>query len=627
MLVTARRADRLIDLEMMRVAVGNTLPTLGVFLAAAVGLYFTSRSPGDRFYDLWLAVIVGLCGVRMIISQLLARGLARYAQDSRTYPFPEIWCRAHRIGYILGALTLVALALFKMPQEPERVQFAQIIILSALAAGAVGVLAPMPRTGLVYIALLLLPPGFMIEISTAMSPLIGLLSLPFFVVMAIGIRNNHNLLRRSIQSQQDISDLMQTLREKNHAIAAANTHLEQRVTERTAELQAMAVRAEAANRAKSAFLATMSHEIRTPLNGVMGMAQAMQRSRLGVGQKRRLDTILESGRLLSGILNDVLDISRAEAGKLELRLAPTDMDAVIDSVMRLYQPMASDKGLALVRERDAGVEGLREGDEVRLRQIFGNLVANAIKFTDRGRVVVRTGSSEDSWTCAISDTGPGLDEHHRASVFDRFVQGPGSGVDRQGGTGLGLAICRDLTAAMGGSIDLASEPGRGAVFTVHLPLALCPASPAAPAHTEVTSPAFDHRRHRILVVDDNAANRQVLQALLGAMAAEVTLACDGHEAVRLWSEGRWDAVLMDINMPGMDGLEATRAIRAIEATRGQAPMPIVAVTASVLSHETGRYYEAGMTAVLAKPIELAELADLLDRLWTPAHELTDAAVG
>ncbi|WP_309627965.1 ATP-binding protein [Brevundimonas sp.] len=625
MLVTARRTDRLIDLEMMRVAVGNTLPTLGVFVAAAVGLYLVSRSPGERFYDLWLAVVLGLCALRMVVSQLLARGLARYAQDSRTYPFPDALCQAHRIGYILGALTLVAVALFRMPQEPERVQFAQIIIFSALAAGAVGVLAPMPRTGMAYIAMLLLPPGLMIAISTTMSPLVGLLSLPFSVVMAFGIRNNHQLLRRSIQSQQDISDLMQTLREKNHAIAAANTHLEQRVTERTAELQAMAVRAEAANRAKTAFLATMSHEIRTPLNGILGMAQAMHASRISVGQKRRLDTILESGRLLSGILNDVLDISRAEAGKLELRPAPTDMDALIDGVVRLYGPMACDKGLALLRERGPCVEGLREGDEVRLRQVMGNLVANAIKFTERGQVVIRTWSSEDSWSCAISDTGPGLDEHDRESVFDRFVHGPDIGAHRPGGTGLGLAICRDLTAAMGGRIDLVSEPGRGSVFTVHLPLALCPGSTLAPPDAAVASRAIEHHHNRILVVDDNAANRQVLQALLGAMAAEVTVACDGREAVRLWSEGTWDVVLMDINMPVMDGLDATRAIRGIEATRGQVPMPIVAVTASVLSHETGRYYAAGMTEVLAKPIELAELAGLLTRLRAPADGLAAVA--
>ena len=371
----------------------------------------------------------------------------------------------------------------------------------------------------------------------------------------------------------------------------------------------------------------MSHEIRTPLNGVLGMAQVMEASPLAAAQRRNLQTILESGRLLSDIVNDVLDISRAEAGKLELRLAPTDMDGLIDSVVRLYGPMAAEKGLALLVERGPHVDGLRMGDEVRLRQVLGNLLSNAIKFTNEGHVCVRTSSCGEAWLCEVSDTGPGMDAQARDTVFERFIQGHDHPSTTLAGTGLGLAICRDLTRAMGGHIDLVSAPGHGSSFNLHLPLARCEDAPSAASDTEIDFARTGARPARVLVVDDNAANRQVLKALLGAMEAEVTLACDGQEAVRLWTDGVWDIVLMDINMPVMDGLEATRAIRTLEAGRGHAPMPIIAVTASVLSHETARYYEAGMTAVVAKPIELADLASILARFHSADEAAENLAAG
>ena len=395
------------------------------------------------------------------------------------------------------------------------------------------------------------------------------------------------------------------------------------------EAQDLAVVAQTASRVKTEFLETMSHEIRTPLNGVLGMAQAMDRDTLSARQRTRLAMIHDSGATLLDVINAVLDISRIEAGKMEIVRAPFRLDALTDTLRQLYGGLAHDKGLDFTLEVAPGAGGWRDGDVARLRQVLSNLISNAIKFTDAGGVTVRIDGDARGLSCTVSDTGVGVPEARRAQIFEKFVQVDSSSTRRTGGSGLGLAICSELVTLMDGRIDFVGPPeGGGACFTFQIP---CPAvaSPEASTPVEVveTAPAIGGEL-RMLVVDDNAVNRAVLQAMLGHLGMVCGVARDGHEAVAMWEAASWDAILMDIHMPGMDGLEAGRIIRAREAAQGRTRTPILAVTASVLTHETDRYLAAGMDGFVAKPIAAQRLVTALDvALNGPSDDAPVAALG
>jgi len=390
------------------------------------------------------------------------------------------------------------------------------------------------------------------------------------------------------------------------------------------EAQALAFTAQTANRVKTEFLETMSHEIRTPLNGVLGMAQAMEHSELSPIQHGRLAVIQESGQALLGVINAILDISRIEAGKMELMSAPFNLDALADTLRRLYGGLAHDKGLNFALEVSPLASGWRKGDEARLRQVFSNLISNAIKFTDRGSVTIRIDGDQAGLRCEVIDTGVGIAPEQRAQVFEKFVQVDGSSTRRTGGSGLGLAICRELVTLMGGRIDVESAPSGGARFTFDAP---CPMADVQ-MEPGVDAPRSDLSDDglRVLIVDDNATNRTVLQAMLGHLDITCGVARDGHEAVEMWRAERWHAILMDIHMPRMDGLEAGRAIRSLEASENRPRTPIVAVTASVLTHETDRYLAAGMDGFVAKPIAAQQLVAALHAVLNGPAESASAPV-
>ena len=381
-----------------------------------------------------------------------------------------------------------------------------------------------------------------------------------------------------------------------------------------ADAQQSAAAAQAANRAKSEFLATISHEIRTPLNGVMGMAAVMEQRRLSKAQRGRLAVIQSSARTLLDVVNAVLDISRIEAGKLDITPAPFSLDRFAASIERLYGPLAVEKGLVLSVEVDSAARGWRHGDEIRLLQVLSNLVSNAVKFTEAGSIVVLIRGDAQRLHVSVSDTGCGVPADRREHIFEKFVQADGSSTRRAGGAGLGLAICREVLSLMGGAIAIETTPGPGARFVFDVPF-----PQIAPADQEPTSftDADVQDELRLLVVDDNATNRAVLQALLQPLGAVIETAAQGREAVSAWEIGRWDAILMDIHMPEMDGLDASRTIRAREAATGRPRTPIIAVTASVLAHETQEYFKAGMDDVVAKPIELQRLIMVLEQRLAP----------
>ncbi len=404
-----------------------------------------------------------------------------------------------------------------------------------------------------------------------------------------------------------------------------------------AELTAARDAAEAANRMKSRFLANMSHEIRTPLNGVLAMTQVIALGELDPTQRARLEVVHDSGQALLAILNDVLDVSKIEAGRLELEIADIDAAAIVRGACEAFSALVADKGLTLSVEIAPECEGLRRGDGVRLRQIAVNLVSNAVKFTAVGGVRVRLrGTGEDGregLELEVRDTGVGIASDLMPDLFDVFTQGDSSTTRRFGGTGLGLAICRELVALMGGAIEVDSRPGQGARFRIRAPLPAVAAAakatsrsggaPVPPSAAPAPAASIPARREgvlRVLAAEDNATNRLVLSTIMQVFDVELHLVDDGAQAVEAWRTGDFDVILMDIQMPVLDGVAATRAIRDAEAAEGRARTPIIALSANAMTHQVRDYLAAGMDAHVPKPIEIARLQAVMDEALSSLDE-------
>jgi two-component system sensor histidine kinase/response regulator len=414
-------------------------------------------------------------------------------------------------------------------------------------------------------------------------------------------------------------------------IRQLNAELEQRVQQRTTELELANAglvlardAAEAANRAKSAFLANMSHEIRTPMNGILGMAELLRRDEHTPRQARRLDHIAAAGSHLLKTLNDILDLSKIEADKLSLDLAPMDPRALLERVRAQLTDQAQAKGLALRLEL-ADLPTLVQGDVTRLQQALLNLVANAIKFTERGEVVVRASVADETQAglllkLEVQDTGIGIAPAVLPRLFGSFEQADSSTTRQYGGTGLGLAITRQLARLMGGEVGVVSTPGMGSRFWFTARLQRLRADPAGPDAETRQALAMDealkrnHAGRRVLLAEDEPIGREVVVCLLEAVGLQVVCAVDGQQAVQLAGSQPFDLVLMDMQMPLMDGPEAARRIRAVSPG---VRVPIVALTANVFTQDRARCEAAGMDDFLAKPVDPDALFAVLLK-WLPA---------
>jgi signal transduction histidine kinase/DNA-binding response OmpR family regulator len=382
----------------------------------------------------------------------------------------------------------------------------------------------------------------------------------------------------------------------------------------SAQAAAQAAELELVSRHKSAFLATMSHEIRTPLNGVLGVTTLLLQSRLDTRQRQWAETAERSGRALLSIVNDVLDTAKIEAGAVELEDVVIDLTAVLDDALLPLRELAADKGIALTLAAAPGVELYRRGDPVRIRQVVTNLVANALKFTERGSVTVTVDQDGDQVVLTVVDTGIGMGPEQLGRLFSPYTQGDASTTRQFGGTGLGLSIARGLAERMGGTITVTSSPGWGSSFRVALPLPVGVATDAvavAGSAVEEAAPA----RLTVLVAEDNEINQLIARGVLESRGFRVEVVGDGAAAVNAVRTGAYDAVFMDCQMPVMDGLEATRRIRAGEAAAGgTARIPIMAMTASAFDSDRQACREAGMDGFLPKPWTSDQLASAVTRV-------------
>ena len=387
-------------------------------------------------------------------------------------------------------------------------------------------------------------------------------------------------------------------------------------------IHAATLAAQEANRTKSMFLANMSHEIRTPMNGILGMAEMLERSMTEDNQKRMIGVIRSSGEALLAILNDILDLSKIEAGKLALENIPFRPDEIANRIETLHRARAQEKGLRLEVFTDSRARKPRRGDPHRVAQILHNLISNAIKFTDSGKVSVWiTVLAGGDIRIEVIDTGIGMTQAQQERIFDEFVQADGSVTRRFGGTGLGMSIVRRLVGMMNGRIELSSEPGKGTTFIVTLPLPEVEqaAKPdlAGPTDAPRPQPKVDLTGLRILAADDNEVNLEVLGAMLAETGAQIVLARDGKQAVDAFAAQAFDLLILDISMPVLDGPSALGQMRSMAAQEGRVMPPAIAFTANLMPHQISAHLQAGFVDVVAKPLKQRALLEQIQRVITP----------
>ncbi len=436
-------------------------------------------------------------------------------------------------------------------------------------------------------------------------------------------KSEHVSRRRYERAQKACREAERLLEVKSREVWEVNQQLKEQaaglevaVQERTADLIKEQMVAEEANKAKTVFLASMSHEIRTPLNGVLGMAEALLDTPLNDDQHEMSTTIVESGKILLAVLNDILDISKIESGQLEIEKSPFDLEALFDSISKLFMPKAREKNLSFDLCLESSAKRWLLGDAQRIKQVVGNLISNAIKFTQTGGVKINVVVFEDSTdshqlSFSVSDTGEGIPSNKIDRLFKPFSQVDSSVSRRHGGTGLGLSISQQFCALMGGEITVKSDPGIGSIFTATINIELT-GKPAEKAdNTAQARRVMSQKKWRILLAEDNKTNQMVIHKFLKQFKLDIKAVENGKLAVDAVSTMQFDVILMDVNMPEMDGITATKMIRQIELKKGRKRTPIIALTANTMTHQVAEYISSGVDRHLGKPFKKDTLIEVI----------------
>jgi len=589
-----RRSD--LELEVRRDLV-NTLYASTRSLAAgalAGGAITITVAVKSGFWPLAVAAgLVSLVGCARIVLSVAYKAAER---DGRVQG--EIWEGAYQLGAAgySGLLGLFAMLTLLLVRDPMLHMLATTTAIG-YAAGITGRNAGRPKVAVTQLTLAALP----VSVGLLLTPnglyrMLGVVMLLFYGGMIDIMLQTYDVVLRAFRNARE-----------NQALVEA--------------VQIKVNEARAANEAKTRFLANMSHEIRTPLNGVLGMTEVMLADPLSDQQRMRLKVIRQSGGALLTLLNDILDLSKVEAGKLEIASAPFDLGDLLDSVSTAFQDTAAKRHIAFSVVASEADLGMYEGDSGRLRQILFNLISNALKFTEAGSVKVNIAYNGQTLDMTVSDTGIGIASEQLDRLFQRFSQADASTTRRFGGTGLGLAICQELTKLLSGRIWAESRLGDGATFFVSIPLVRLSLGETATAPSPlpvvpITSPAVEamtERKIRLLCAEDNEVNQMVLKALLEPFDYELIVVDDGLQALEAYKREVFDLILLDIQMPVMDGPTAAAAIRLHEADTNQPNIPIIALTANVMADQVQSYLTLGMNQVVPKPINIDELYGAIQR--------------
>ncbi|WP_414663799.1 ATP-binding protein [Horticoccus sp. 23ND18S-11] len=534
----------------------------------------------------WLAAILAVSLARLALNAAYARAQPTTVADHQP------WRHRFIVGVAVAGVTWGAAAWLYFTPDQLMPCLLLVCILVGMNAGAARSLASVPWSYRIYVG-------------TTMGPLLAqFIVLPdsgAWTFVGVGITYALFLLNTAQLHHADLRHLWRLIFENRDLVAT---------------LSQEKARAESASLAKSEFLATMSHEIRTPMNGVVGMLQVLENSPLNAEQKAQLDTAMGSADTLMRLFNDILDLSKLESGKLKLASTAFALPHALRAVGHDLLPRARQKNLELLVTLPPDLPAYVAGDEARVKQVLFNLAANAIKFTENGRVEIAAAAvHQQEQVCVVRfdvrDTGIGMDEATQAKLFRVFSPGDSSMTRRFGGTGLGLAISQRLVNQMGGHITVQCKPAAGSVFSFELalPLAPAPAKPLPPA----AAPSPGALAGRVLIVEDDRVNQRVIELLLRKLGLTPVVVGDGATAVECATRQTWTAILMDCQMPEMDGFEATRRIRQHLAGR---PLPIIAITANALAGDRAACVAAGMDDFLAKPVKQEELRACLAR-WIP----------